>query len=259
MRSTHPASPRGCTKRSPLASVVRSSCVHSTPAFCAKPSSARVGAPLASSAMLTYGPSTSDFCPAAFPPRRQRHGEPTRRVRAAWHRCVECDAALFQPATRRRRDACARPGNALTGSSSVPSSISSGFMALIGRPLRVASRSARPRSSRWCGQTVVRVVPQQHQSGDRQQGAAEKEPGPRIATGRLRPVRADHVDQPTEAPPVLTAVTLSVPWVGAHRTVHGNAGRRRALRSVVHARRARASARDRAAPRPAGRWRSRRR
>ena len=41
-----------CTKRSPLPSVARPSCVHSTPALAAKPCRARVGWPSASRAML---------------------------------------------------------------------------------------------------------------------------------------------------------------------------------------------------------------
>ena len=92
-----PGLPARCTKRSPLASVVRSSCDQSTPALAAKPCSARVGWPSASSAMLRYGPSTSELCSGCSRRHaRQQHRQPARRVQRLGAAAVEGDAALFQ-------------------------------------------------------------------------------------------------------------------------------------------------------------------
>ena len=123
-----------CTKRSPLASLVRSSAVQSIPALAAKPASALVGLPSASSAMLRYGPSTSERCsgcsvatPGSSTARRRGvdSGLASPRVTAT--------PRFSSPASTPSKKACARPGSALTGSSSVPSSISRGSCSLIRR------------------------------------------------------------------------------------------------------------------------------
>ncbi len=120
------------TKRSPLPSVVRSSWVQSSPALAAKPSSALVGSPLASSAMLRYGPSTSDFCsgcstatPGSSTARRR--GVYSGLASPRWKSMPRFSSAPSTPSKK----ACASPGSALTGSSSVPSSISRDFCSLM--------------------------------------------------------------------------------------------------------------------------------
>src|SRR5690606_27888827 len=116
-----------CTKRSPLASLTRSSAVHSTPCLAAKPSSARVGLPSPSRATFTYGPSTSARCSGCSV---ATFGSSTARRRGVYSgRASPASKAmprLARAAVTPSKKARARPGRALTGSSSVPSSISRG-------------------------------------------------------------------------------------------------------------------------------------
>ena len=141
-----------CTKRSPLLSLVFSSAVQSIPALAAKPCSALVGWPSASSAMFRYGPSTSLCCSGCS---RPTPGSSTARRRGVDSGRASPSSSstprLRRPSTTPSKKAWARPGSALTGNSSVPSSISRGDNWLIGSILwwgRSARRGRRPWGSR---------------------------------------------------------------------------------------------------------------
>src|SRR5690606_36108664 len=135
--------------RSPLASLVRSSVVHSTPALAAKPSSARVGLPSASRAMFRYGPSTSERCSGCSVPTPGSSTASRRGVYSGRAPVASTATPRFcSAATTPSKKACARPGSALTGSSSVPSSISRGSCVLMDVPVvdAAAGKGARSRA-----------------------------------------------------------------------------------------------------------------
>src|SRR5690606_17334029 len=138
-----------CTKRSPLAALVRSSAVHSTPAWAAKPSRARVGLPSVSSAMFTSGPSTSECCSGCSTATPGSRTARRRGVYSGRAPVVSTATPRFcSAATTPSKKACARPGSALTGSSSVPSSISRGSCLLMDVPVvdAAAGKGARSRA-----------------------------------------------------------------------------------------------------------------
>ena len=117
-----PARSLRATKRSPLASLMRSRCSMAKPFFCANARSAGVGWPSASSAMLTYGPNTSDFCAGCSAATASTR---TAKRRGAYSTCAApaLTPRLARPSAMPRAKASARAGSAFGGSSSVPSSI----------------------------------------------------------------------------------------------------------------------------------------
>jgi hypothetical protein len=113
-----------CTKRSPLLSVVFSSAVQSIPALAAKP--CRLG-------RLAFGVQRDVQVRAQHFAVLLRLFQPTPGSSTARRRGVDSGRAspsssatprLRRPSTTPSKNAWARPGSALTGSSSVPSSIS---------------------------------------------------------------------------------------------------------------------------------------
>ena len=139
-----PARSLRATKRSPLASVIFCSWLTSRLFFLAKASNAAVGWPLASSAILAYGPNTSECCVAcsAFTASirtAKRRGE----YKALLESTENVMPRFVSPAETPSANACAKPAKAFGGNSSVPSSINKDCVFMPGPPLNLESRASR--------------------------------------------------------------------------------------------------------------------